>query len=101
MRIFVTIMTVEPGVLSSLGMQFNKHAVVLCLGGNVGECRTLTSFFRGRTRFPQFLMLPLSFNTNYRPMQWRFYIGAIDVAQPPQIARREGFNHPNSRSGLL
>src|SRR6218665_3798420 len=34
-----------------------------CMGGNVGECRSHTSF-RGRTHFPLFLMLTLSFNTN-------------------------------------
>jgi len=35
------------------------------MGGNIGECRSLTSL-RGRTRFPLLiLMLRLSFNTNY------------------------------------
>jgi len=34
------------------------------MGGNAGECRSLTSF-RGRTRFPLVLKLLLSFNINY------------------------------------
>src|SRR6218665_1392641 len=56
-------------VLCLLDMQFNKHAVVrCCMGGNVGECRSLTSFRRSRL-VPLFLMLPLSFNTNFDGIQ--------------------------------
>src|SRR6218665_2635537 len=69
MRI-VTIITVAFFAQWTMDMQFNKHAVTLqwcklsCMGGNAGECRSLTSV-RGRTCFPLILMLPLSFNTNY------------------------------------
>ena len=45
-------------------MQFNKHAVVCCMDGNVVECRSLTSF-RGGHVSHYFLMLSLSFNINF------------------------------------
>ena len=51
-------------VLRSLDMQFNKHAGRCYMGVSVGECRSPT-YFRGRTLFPLFVMLPLSFNSNY------------------------------------
>ena len=45
MTIFVTIIAVGLR-LGSLDMQFNKHAEVLlqAMGGNVGECYSLTCF---------------------------------------------------------
>jgi len=67
MRIFVAIPSphsTRPTVLCSLDMQFDKQAVVLLPGRERWEYRSLTSF-RGRTRFSLFLMLPLSFNTNF------------------------------------
>src|SRR6218665_2536677 len=64
-------------VLCSLDMQFNKHAVVLLHGRERWEM-PFTHFF---SRKNVFLMLPLSFNTNY---------DSITVLK--QCANRIGFN---------
>src|SRR6218665_1580609 len=60
MGLFVTTITVDSLLTCSLiSVQWCG-----CKGRNAGVCRSLISF-RGRTRFPLFLMLSLSFKSNY------------------------------------
>jgi len=95
MGVFVTIITVAffaHWTCSLISMQW-----CCCKVGDVGECRSQASF-RGRTLVPHyFVMLPLSFNTNYDiitvTVLKQSAIRAIILAKILSYAPRAGLSH--------
>src|SRR6218665_46088 len=92
MRIFVTIIIVP--FFAHWTCSLISRQWCCCLGGNIGECRSLISF-RGRMCFPVLLMLPLSLNTNYDGITVRKQSAyrAIILAKILSYASRAEFPH--------